>query len=217
MRGQRAASRRRALIELLFGVACAAGASWGCNIINPVVAIVTPPPTIEAQYVPENKPLLVVVENFSNPSMNEIDSQRLTYRISEQLEANKVAPIVHPDRLFQLRDAQGDDFRKMSIPQIGNALQAYQVLYVNVREMDVVADTTGLIARSNASLAVRIVESETGRTLWPPDVAEGQPVNVSFDYKIAGKHPSDQRTREPMYGAVSDRIAKLFYKWQQPE
>ena len=102
----------------LLAVFCLAG----CNVLGVVGYKLSGPPTIKAQYVPKQEPLLVLVENYNNPSAGEFDSDRLARQLVEELKTHKVAPAIEASAVSEYRRSHQPEYRKMSIPAVGRAL-----------------------------------------------------------------------------------------------
>lgn len=174
---------------------------------------ITPPPAVEAKYTPVEQPMLILVENFSNPSANFIDSQRLTSQLAEDLSPHLAGTIVDSDKLYRLRDTDG--YRKMSIPQIGRETGAQQVLYVNLQSLRV--DTDGITVHGSATATVKIVDATTGRSRWPQDVVDGYPVSMDTPVARVDDSTTNLSIRMTLVRGLSDQISKLFYKWTPEE
>src|SRR5690606_2050106 len=132
------------------------------------------PPRQDAMFVPPNKPTLILVENYKAPSAVAMDADRLAMLVARELQAHQVAPIVDPAHLSALRERRGSDFKNMRISEIGQAVQADQVIYINLLKSDV-EQTAGLL-KTSISVRVKVVDAHTGQTLWPTDSAEGHPI-----------------------------------------
>jgi hypothetical protein len=189
--------------------------SASCNLMGAALYKITPPPAVEAKYKPAGQPMLILVENFANPSANFIDAQRLTAQLAQYLEPHIDAPLVDPDKLYRLRDADLKEFRKMSIPQVGQATGAQQVLYVSIQSLSV--ETDGITVRGSASATVKIVDATTGQTRWPLDLLSGYPVAQEVPLARVDSSTSNMRIRTVLVTGLADQIAKLFYKWTPTE
>src|SRR6185436_18364514 len=74
----------------------------GCALIEAVGSKVAPK-QIEAQYTPPQKPMLVLVENYRDPSATQIEGEMLTRYLIDELTAHHVAPVIEFDSLAALR------------------------------------------------------------------------------------------------------------------
>ena len=139
----------------------------GCNVVGAVQYAAMGPPAIPAMYQPNKVPTLVLVENYEAPSAAALDSDRLAMLLRRELKTHQVVPVVDPAALATLREQKPRDFGSMRISEIGQALGAEQVIYINLIRSDV-EQTAGLL-KATLSARVKVVEAKTGRLLWPPD------------------------------------------------
>jgi hypothetical protein len=128
-----------AILHPLFSILALLSLS-GCYAVGAVAYKVAGPPPVEAKYVPKKVPMLVVVENYSNPSATQVDAQRVADAVTETFRRRDIAPMIDADVLQSLRDADPAKVRRMTIPQVGAATKAYQVLYVDLQDVDLDAD-----------------------------------------------------------------------------
>lgn len=189
-----------------------AGSMFGCAIGGLVASKLGPGPTEDAKYVPPKEPMLVLVENYQHPALGDAAAERLGRQIAEELTQNKVAPIVPPASLVDLRDTKGEAYRQMKIPAIGEALGAKQVLYVNVISYDADSTLASDMVKGRVELRVRVVDVKTAKTVWPSEASTGYQVAVETDHT----HLPDRAAAADMAGTIckttADRVAKLFYK-----
>jgi hypothetical protein len=188
----------------------------GCNILGIVAYKASGPPPVPAQYVPAWEPLVVMVENPRNPSAVRLDADRLSRHITEQLRSHQVAPLVETKTLADLRDADPGKFRRMAITSVGKSVGARQVIYVNLARFDVESAMASEMLKGSAEASVRVVDTETGDTLWPPDSAEGYPLSfeTGFVRTNAAGGVTEVTVRDEMCRTMADQVAKLFYTWQ---
>ena len=185
----------------------------GCNVVGPVAQIVGGPPTVEAVYKPAREPMVVVVENFQHPSDAYADAEMLARTLHDELDRENIAPLVPMEKLYALRANRPADFHKMSIAAIGKELGAKQVLYVDLEQASIEASPGSDMLRGKATVLVRVVDTETGRSRWPKDIAEGYPVNYESPpprYDVAA---NESVVRNALYRGLAVRIGQLFHKW----
>jgi hypothetical protein len=201
-----ALSRCLVLATVLTGLVCS-----GCG---PAVAIGDRAGRfrkVPREYRLAEVPTLVLVENYDQPSVNDVDAQRLAERITKKLTAENAAPMVPVQKVRDLREKDRAALRKMTIPQVGEAVGAEQVIYVNLTEFVVDSDASGTIHRAIASADVRVVDVRTASTLWPKDVASGHPITETGKWIRGDSLQHESQIREPVYEKVSAAVAKLFY------
>ena len=182
---------------------CAAGAALAYKL--------SPTPTQPAQYVMKKQPTLVLVENFHNPTSTALHADRLDRQITVELDRNKVVPIIPSEKVIELREASGEGFAAMNIPAIAKAVGAKQVVYVNLQRFGSDPPGGGPMLRGVADAAVRVVDADTGHTLWPLDSTAGKPVHLETPYVQLTASADEASVQEQMYVALGDKIARLFY------
>ena len=185
----------------------------GCFAIGAVLDKTFGPPPVPAKFEPPKVATLVFVENYGSPNAGELDSTQVARSIGDHLKQNDAVPVVDPDQVQLMRDADSAKFHTMTIPAVGAATGAKQVLYVNVVSSEVAQDSTGSTAHATALARVKVVDVATGNTLWPVGVSDG--------YEIAADVPyghEDEQTMTQMHVKLlqdlSGSIARLFYSWK---
>ena len=183
----------------------------GCTTAGALAHKFVGPPPVQPQYKPAKEPMLVLVENYRNPSAAMLDAQRLSLLIGEQLHRYNVAPVVDPARLEAVR---GDlAYAKMTIPAVGRAAGAKQVLYVNVKRFGVESTVAGEMMKGSTEMTVRVVDAATGDTRWPID-SGGVPVSLETPWLRQGEGANEASLREQMSRTAADYIVKLFRKYR---
>ena len=188
--------------------------SNGCTTAGALAHKFVGPPPVPAAYKPAKEPMLVLVENYRNPAAAMLDSNRLAMLVSDELRRHDVAPVVSPSRLEAVRS--DPNFSKMTIPAIGRAVKAKQVLYVNVRRYGVDGTVGGDMIKGAADMTVRVVDSATGENRWPIDNA-GHPVAISTNWLRRGDGVDEASLREQMSRSAADSIGRLFRKYSAEE
>jgi hypothetical protein len=164
---------------------------------------------VPATYQPAREPMLVMVENFGNPSISRFDADQLVRQVHYDLARHRVAPLVEPAELQRLRDQRTDDFRMLSTAAIGRDVGARQVLYIDLVEANLAQAIGSDLARGQMSVLVRIIDVETGESRWP-DTAEGYPIHLETPpLRLASSH-DEMAVRQRMSELMSGRIVRLF-------
>ena len=202
--GRGAAAVTRTFIVLC--VAAAPGCQWAGALSHKFVG----PPPVPALYKPAKEPMLVLVENYRNPSASMLDAQRLAMLVGQQLRRHDVAPVVDMGKLETVRADPG--YSRMTIPAIGRAAGAKQVLYVNVRRFGVEATVGGDMIKGAADVTVRVVDAAPGDNRWPLDAA-GHPVAVATPWLRRGEGADEVALREQMSRTAAVAIGKIFRKY----
>jgi hypothetical protein len=193
--------------------------SSGCAALSVATYKLYGPPKVPAQYVPQKKPMLVLVENYEHQSAVNAHADLLGQMLVKELAERKIAPLVSLDKLQELRDARPAEFPHMSMSAIGREVGADQILYVQLHHSDVspMPGASGgrdaLIGQTAAS--VKVVDVATGDTLWPGGAGAEAGYPVSAATKLGSDNGANvQDVRQRMYAQLTHDIAKLFYKWQ---
>jgi hypothetical protein len=168
------------------------------------------PPPVQAQYVPPREPMLVLVENYRNPSAAMLDARSLSLRIEGELRRHSIAPIVSADRLETVRS--DPNYAKMTIPAVARAAGARQVLYVNVGTFSVDQTVGGDMLQGRTEMTVRIVSAATGATRWPTDNPTGHPLAIETPWLRAGADTTEPQLRDTMARQAAAYIGNLFRK-----
>jgi hypothetical protein len=207
------ARHRFAIFHSLFSILVLLPAG-GCNIFGPVATIVAGPPSVPAVYRPAKESMLLLVENFQHPTQAYADAEMLARTLHDELQRQKVAPLVPLEKLYALRTNRPDDYRNMSIAAVGRELGAKQVLYVDLQQASIDAATGSDLLRGRVTVQLRIVDTATGQSRWPEDAAEGYPLSYESPTPRNEDATNMSVVRTATYRGVADRIARLFRKWQ---
>ena len=197
----------------------------GCNIIGAGAVVgnkILGPSSIDPAYPLGTEPVLVLVENFRNPVGAMSDSEEVTQFIleafHENLKADKDKPakinLIDHEKLLEFRNAPHSNYARLKIPEIGKALGAKQVLYVDLQVSGVDFTPGSELLRGKFSATVKVVDVATGQTRWPSDIPNGYPVS----WESKPQRPTDEvypaAVRERALRVGADHIARLFYKWK---
>jgi hypothetical protein len=167
---------------------------------------------VPAEYVPKKVPTLVLVENFRSPDEMQLDGDQIAHQVADELKKGANLEIVDSDTLVPLREEDPTKFHTMTCQAIGKAVGAKQIIYVDLLESAVVGDITQAAVHASARAQIRVVDVETGNTLWPTNSVHGRELDAKADYDPSDtSHAMSMRT--DMLTQLSSRIAKLFYKW----
>jgi hypothetical protein len=213
----RGASRAFASVYLLSSILF----SPGCSAVGALTNKVVPQAPVPAAYVPaKDKPMLVLVENYRNPSAATMDAQRLTVHLADELQRYRVAPVVDAEALESLRSR--DDYHAMKVQDVGRAAGAKQVLYVNLRQVNLSNTVAGEMIRGNVEMYVRVVDVASGQTLWPRDLPEGHAVTAETPWVRTGAAGAREGASEPALHEqvavnAAHQIVKLLRNWRPDE
>jgi hypothetical protein len=186
----------------------------GCNIGGALAYKFFGPTKEPAEYTPpKDRPLVVVVENYHNPADLQQPADQLAAMISDKLEVVKIAPIIPTEKVVALRTEKGAAFDKMKIPDIGRAVGARQVVYVNLKQCSIEHILGADDIRCNIDAFVKVVDVDTGATKWP-DTGDGKEFPIHTDYNRSEGHRTEESVRDGVLDDLSTSIAVLFFAHQ---
>jgi hypothetical protein len=188
-----------------------------CQLAGVAAYKLSGPPTIQPQYTPPKTPLLIMAENFQNPSTCAYESEQLAWEIGQQMTEHAVAPVVSPDKLRQLRARRGDAMRKMTLSDIGRETGAQQILYINIHDCQWEALPGTRMVRGEINVLVKLIDASTGQTVWPDLVSDGKPLSAKIPYTEQSSTGDGMALKEKMCRQLGDQIAQLFYPHKADE
>jgi hypothetical protein len=195
----------------LLAMICFCGS--GCEVLGTIAHIAVGDPPIPAQYVPPKAPTLVLVENFRSPGAVQLDGDMIAHLVCEELKEKGKLDVIDPDKLVPIREEDPAKFQKMSIPELGKAVGAKQVIYVDLIESDFSSDTSQSVVHATATARVRVVDVASTQTLWPASPPGGKELSNKIDFDpVDTSHALSMRT--DMLTQLSSQISKLFYTWK---
>jgi len=185
----------------------------GCVAFGAVAHKVMGPPWIPAKYVPPPEASVVVLVEDYHRSSAYTDDEQISRFVEEQMKGHLKSPVVDSSKVRELRLSKADQFKTMTVAEVGRQVGAQQVIWVNVVERNIESLLGGEQLRGDVSARVRVIDSKSGQTLWPMDMAEGYPLSSGVNFG-SGTPTSEADMKQTLYHALGDKIAKLFYKWQ---
>jgi hypothetical protein len=198
-------NRSRVLLGLLLTL------SAGCNMIGAMTNKMAGEQKTPAAYKLAKTSTLVFVESYQNPDLFNVQSQQLSANVIAILTDNKVAPVVPTAKLDELRAKDPAAFARMDIPSIARAVEAKQVIYVNLVQFKTDFPIGGTQFSGQCEARVKLFDTETGRVLWPPDSSEGRQIQ----YESKPEEDVDPRNlnavQDQMCHHMAARISELFY------
>lgn len=199
--------------SLLVLVLAATGLS--CQTAGFIAQAVSGPEKVPAKYVPDKtRPLVVVAENWRDPS-SAVDAEQVARFVSDELRERQVAPVIDPVKVASLAASRPADWRKMSIPAVGRAVGAGQIVYVNLVSNATERNAGSTLISGSGTAMVRVVDADTGATLWPIDAEAGYPVGFETPMMHDDREDvSPESVRFAVQRGLSAKIAKLFYDFQ---
>lgn len=198
----------------------------GCNWIGGGAVIahkVLGPGAVDPVYVLGPDPVLVLVENYRNPVGAMADAEQVTSLVTKELQDNLKAKkegdpvqltLIDPEKLIELQNTRPAEYGRMKIPQIGKALGAKKVVYVDLIASGVNVTPGSELLRGRFIANVRVIDTATGQTLFPSDVPDGLPISWETKPQRMTDEVYPAAVRERSLRVGSNYIARLFYKWK---
>ncbi|MBC8106883.1 MAG: hypothetical protein H7Z14_09865 [Anaerolineae bacterium] len=182
----------------------------GCNLLGYAASGIAGGEKSPAMFVPAKTPMVVIAEKFDNPADASLDAEPIARYTSEELSGHEVAPIVSSEKVASLQSANPARFRGMTIAAVGRAVGADQILYINIVSTSMeVADNSDML-RGRGEVRVRLVDANTGATIWPLDSADGYPINAETRmFRRADRNEAS--VRSDLHRMLAGRAARLFY------
>lgn len=185
------------------------GAFYGI-FIDPLI----PPPTVEAEHTMNDARVLIWVDDayleHSNPFLRRTATQALA---SDLLEHNAVGEIVEYARIAQFRQ-QHPDLSPYTIQQIGQELDADQVLYLLLERFQLQHDAGPGYYRPELTGYAKVLDVATGKRLWPVEQTK-----LGFHYQSSlteGQAGPSDAIEQKLLQALADTLAAdlgpRFYK-----
>lgn len=182
----------------------------GCNLLGYAASGIAGDQKSPAVFVPAKKPMIVIAEKFANPADATLDAEPIARYTSEELSVHEVAPIISHDEVLMLQSDNPAKFRGMTIAAVGRAVGAEQILYINIINTTVTfADNSDMI-RGRGEIRVRLVDANTGGTIWPVEAADGYPI-IAETRIFRRAERNDILLRSDLHRALAARAARLFY------
>jgi hypothetical protein len=190
-------------------VSCAALS--GCNVIGFAAATVAGTSNTPPVYVPAKQSTVVIAENFHDPTRSIRDDEPLARYVTDLLKHGDIVPTIDPGEIYVMRHdspVAEQKWRGMSIAAMGRSVTARQVIYLDIVTVSIETSPGSDAIRGHGEVLVRMIDTESGATLWPTDAADGYPVTADTRMYHAGETEDD--IRDNVHKILADKIIKLF-------
>lgn len=191
----------------------ATAALCGCNVIGYAANAAAGSSRAPAKYTLAKRPTIVIAEKYDNPADVVYDAEPLARYVTEQLKAHELAPTVDPEKVSALKQSDPARFRALTIAALGRAVDAEQILYLNIVSSQIeVAEGSDMI-RGDGVVRVRLVDAGTGATLWPTSEAAGYTIAAQTRlYRRDENTINDASVRTELLRTLAESVGRLFYK-----
>lgn len=205
--------------SLLRAVMCGAllASASGCNVAGVIGYAAGGVMKIPPEYKLQNRPTLVLVENYENPDLYALPADRLERGVSDDLTEAKLTKLIAPDKVTDLKSTDPSDYHKMDIPALGRAVGAKQVVYVNLVHFTVDAPPGGDRFVGKVEVHVKVVDSDTGHTLWPTDSSTGRVIKYETKTTEEVDATKFALVEDQLCQNVTQKISRLFRETTQEE
>ena len=185
----------------------------GCAVVG-IVADKVAPPTVEAQYDPgKTTQLLIIAENYRDPTQSASDAERVARLVGDELTKEEAAFVISPEKLALVRDSRPGAYAKMSVVDLGRAVGAQKVIYIDLGGVGVGAQPGSDVLKGVAHASVKVIDVATSQVVFPQDMADG--VQVAFEtpmHRATPRATPDAVRSEAIIG-LSGKIARLFHQY----
>lgn len=196
---------------LMLAAVAAALPIGGCHIASVLMDAFRPPQKVHAVYEPpEDKVFCVLVDDVQKPLADQAIKRYLTGKINEKLLARKVAADAVPyDDLLGYATAH-PNYNRMSLLEIGRAMDADIVMQVVVKEFTLRDTDTEMLWRGHLVTQVRLFDIHEMRRIFPTETELYDVAAVTLP-TVAEDSPSYGTTvAEKLAEKMSERIVDLF-------
>ncbi len=192
----------------------------GCAIAG-FLADKVVPPRVDAIYKLPDRPTAILVDDRTNclgdPAMPGIIAVQAG---SDLQQVKALTTVIDPARIVDLAARLGPKFRDMPVDQVGKAVGAQQVLYINVAQTSI--EGTPGILRPTAQVYVKLVKVSDGSEIFPHlrpgSEFSGSPAEMGYPLLVRSQYKSDQDAqaimpmlRRAMAHEIGRAVAELFY------
>ncbi len=184
--------------------------SSGCNIMSALAYKTMGPNVIPAEYAPPKEPTLVLAESYGQSNDLQPYADQLGNLVTKELAAHKVAPLIDDTKLMALRGEKAGGYDKMKIPDVGKAVGAKQVVYIDLRQCGIESVPGSDLFQGSIEATVRVVDVATGQTRWP-DVGDSHPFKKKTEFTRRDARDTPLAMRNMMLEDLAGAVSRLFY------
>ncbi len=174
----------------------------GCNIVAAIAYFFGPPQVQPAELKLTDGRLAVLVETAHPEQDHPVFTQALCEKLAEIFRDHYIkAQLVPQEEIFRLRQ-QNPDFGKWSVQKVGRRLNAKQVLYVRIEELQLRVAPDSPVLQAGVRMRLRLIDPQVSpdkAQVWPgPQERDGREVSRARQHREA-----------PDAIAVDEEAAKL--------
>lgn len=203
----------RAMVML---VVASASVVAGCNIVSPAAYLIGGTGMVEAEHDLLDVPTVVFVDDRANV-VNPISLRRaIADRVSQDLMSNKAVTVtISPQDALAIARQQERANQIMSIEDIGRAVGAKQVIYVQMLQFQDTPD--GTTPRPISSCKVKVIDVEQRVRVYPAgdadeDARQLQTVMSAVDTELYRTRAGRLSVFSELAATTGRDVGRLFYK-----
>ncbi len=204
---------------IMLALVAAVGAGLGsCNILAPAAYILGGQDKVQAQFVLSDRPTVIFVDDPKNLLPDRNLRRIIGDKVAQDLMVRKLVTttISSADALAVAgRESYG---RKMAIDDIGRAVGAEQVVFVDMQAFSLSPE--GITPRPSGACHVKVIDVTNRERLFPTEEG-GFPSSSGYPVQVAMREVSLERyrttssrrqIREQLANEIADQITKVFYR-----
>jgi len=174
----------------------------GCNIIAAMAYFFGPPQVQPAEFKLTEGRLVVLVEMARPEQDHPIFRQALCDKLTEVFREHNIrAQLVPQEEIYRLRQ-QNADFGKWSVQKVGQRLDARQILYVRVEQLQLREAPDSPVLQPGVRLRLRLVDPQA-----PAKTAQLWPGARERDGREVARARQHREATDPM--VIDEEAAKL--------
>ena len=191
-------------------------AMGGCNIVGPAHYLIAGGPTVDAEYILADVPTLVYIDDRKNEvspiSLRKVIADRVC---GDLMEHKVLTATISSQDAMTLAAQRERNSQILSIEEIGDAVGARQVIYVEMMQFDDTPD--GFTPRPIANCHIKVLDLEKKERVYPAEDAdvpyrEVQVMTREVDPALYASRGGRLKVFEVLAQQTGADIAKLFYK-----
>jgi len=191
----------------------------GCNIIGPASYLIAGPEKVPAAFTLDpDRTTLIFIDDPGSQLPGREARLAMGKRAEEELLSRKLVKDMIQSREV-IAITRGEKRAELTtVASVGKALKADVVIYALVREFTIAADGTQFIPQ--AVLEVKVIESQTGKRLFPPEGEEPGSLRVTMKEPLVQSGvPTSRSQRTIAEVSAAERagltLARAFFDWDR--
>lgn len=210
-----------AWFSLCLAAACLAAVVPGCNIVGPAAYLIEGPPKKDAEHTLVDVPTVVFIDDRQN-FLNAVSLRRVIADSASQdlMVKEALTTTISSQDAMNLAGRMDRNSHVMSIEEIGKAVGAQQVIYVEMLGFQGSPDN--FTPRPTAQCRVRVIDVANRQRVFPPQ-GSSEPARIiqtmirEVDPEVFRTRGSLLRVNEELARSLGRDIARLFYRHEVKE